>query len=373
MLFATIAYSIDAMLPALQTIGQELSPEDINKGQLIIASFVFGMGVGTLFIGPISDAFGRKKVLLAGIGMYIICSWLAWRAETLELMLFARFLQGVGVASPRIVGMALIRDLYSGHQMAKLISLAMLVFAVVPSIAPIIGTVIIYYFDWRAIFASFAIFAMIGAIWLAVRQPETLPAEARISMKFSAFAAAFKETLRNEMFVLSALVQALIFAILMALISSTQQIYDITFDEGARFPYWFAATGILATMSNLINASLVERLGMRFLITVALAVEVVICLVMTILTWMGWWPDGTYFPAYLFWSLSIMFMLGFTLGNLNTLAMEPMGHIAGMAASIVGSLSTVLGIIIAVPIGLAFDGTPLPLAVGGTFGALMRS
>ncbi|MFV2052777.1 multidrug effflux MFS transporter [Aliiroseovarius sp. YM-037] len=364
MLFATIAFSIDAMLPALPTIGEELTPDDLNQAQLVITSFVFGMGVGTLFTGPLSDAFGRKVVLLSGAALYAAMALLAWWAESLETLLAARALQGLGAAGPRVVALAIVRDLYSGRQMARIMSFVMLVFSLVPALAPSLGAVIIYFLGWRAIFATFVIFAAATGLWLALRQSETLPIEARIPFRFANFMSAFREVGSNKMFVLSVLVQTLVFGMLMSVISTTQQIYDVTFDEGARFPLWFGATAIIASSASLVNAALVVRLGMRYLISVALAGQFIASLLMAVMTAGGLWPDWAYFPAYFAWSTSIFFILGLTLGNLNALAMEPMGHIAGMAASIIGAVSTVLAVLIAVPIGLAFDGTPVPLAVG---------
>ncbi|MCJ8307727.1 MAG: multidrug effflux MFS transporter [Hyphomicrobiales bacterium] len=364
MLFAMIAYSIDAMLPALQIIGNELSPDDANRGQLVVTSFVFGMGIGTLFVGALSDAYGRKPVLLIGIVVYVLATWLAWQAESLEALLFARFLQGICVAAPRIVGMAVIRDIYSGHKMARIMSFAMMVFSIVPAMAPMIGSIILDHYDWRTIFVSFAVFATFAATWFGVRQPETLPVEARVPFQISELRRAFAETMRNKMFVLTTLVQALILGMLMSVISSTQQIYDITFDEGARFPLWFAATALIAASASALNAALVGRFGMRALISAALVVELIISLVMAVALVSNVWPLESYLVAYFLWSTSIFFMLGFSLGNLNALAMEPMGHIAGMAASIAGSVSTVISVLIAVPVGLAFNGTPLPLAIG---------
>ena len=365
MLFATIAFSIDAMLPALPAIGEELTPNNLNRAQLIITSFVLGMGVGTLFVGPLSDAFGRKTVLMIGVIAYVVAAGLAWRAQTLELMFGARFVQGLGVAAPRVVGLAVIRDLYSGQAMAKLMSFTMMVFAIVPALAPFVGSIIIFYWDWRSIFLAFMLFATVSAIWFGLRQAETLPAKNRIPFRFSALRTAFGEAMRNEMFVLTTLVQASIFGLLMALISSIQQTYDLTFGQGANFPLWFAVTALIAASASAINAALVGRYGMRKLIAVALLVELIFSLAMAITTGADLWADWVYLPAYFLWTTSIFFILGFTLGNLNALALEPLGHIAGMAASIAGSVSTILAVMIAIPIGLAFDNTPLPLAIGG--------
>ncbi|MEP0943824.1 MAG: MFS transporter [Rhizobiaceae bacterium] len=300
MLFAMIAYSIDAMLPALQVIGKELSPEDVNRGQLVVTSFVLGMGIGTLFVGSLSDAYGRKRVLVLGIVVYVLATWLAWWSQSLDNLLVGRFLQGVCVAAPRIVGVAIIRDIYSGRQMARITSFAMMVFSIVPAMAPFVGSIILSLYDWRAIFVSFAVFAIFAAAWFTIRQPETLPVEARIPFRISELSQAFAETMGNKMFVLTTLVQALILGILMSLISSTQQIYDVTFDEGARFPAWFAATALIAASASALNAVLVGRFGMRRLISTALIVELIISLVMMVMIFGDYWPKEFYLPAYFF-------------------------------------------------------------------------
>ena len=364
MLFATIAFSIDSMLPALPDIGAELSPMNVNKAQLIITSFVFGMGIGTFFTGPMSDSFGRKPVLVIGAALYIAASALAWAAQTLELMLAARVIQGIGVAGPRVVGMAIIRDLYEGRQMAKLMSFTMLVFSFVPAIAPTIGAVIIHYFDWRMIFASFVVFAGLITVWLMVRQPETLPKESRVPFRLSYMQVTFVDAMRNEMFLICTIVITLVFGILMALLSSTQQIYDVVFDEAENFHLWFGLTAVIAASASLINAALVERLGMRILVAAAMLGQLLLSVVMAIIIIGDLLPHDLYFYAYFVWSTSIFFMIGLTIGNLNALAMEPMGHVAGMAASIIGGVSNVFSLIIAIPIGLAFNGSPLPLAIG---------
>ncbi|MGB0900608.1 multidrug effflux MFS transporter [Halocynthiibacter sp.] len=364
MLFSTIAFSIDAMLPGLPSIAQELTPGDINRAQLVVTSFVFGMGVGTFFTGPLSDAFGRRPVLLGGVAVYIFGAFLAWYSQSAEGLFAGRALQGLGAAGPRVVAMAMVRDLYSGRQMAKLMSFAMIVFSLVPAIAPALGALIIALSSWRGIFMAFMIFSITSAIWVYLRQGETLPRDQRIPLQAGRFVYALREAFSNRMFVLSTLVQTLIFGLLMALISSTHQIYDIQFHREAEFPFWFGASAAISASASLINAKLVVRLGMRALIAGALLVQLCVSLVMIIMTAADLWPTWLAFPAWFFWSTSLFFMLGFTMGNLNALAMEPMGHIAGMAASIIGAVSTVIGVAIAAPIGLAFNGSFLPLAVG---------
>ncbi|MGC9369784.1 MAG: multidrug effflux MFS transporter [Paracoccaceae bacterium] len=364
MLFATIAFTIDAMLPALPEIGQELSADNLNRAQLVLTSFVLGMGVGTFFTGPLSDAFGRKPVIMAGAALYCLSAVAAWASQSLEWLLAARFLQGLGAAGPRVVALAIIRDLYAGRQMAKLMSFVMLIFAIVPAIAPTLGAGIMALTGWRGIFGAFVGFSVVSAAWLWLRQSETLPPEDRRPLRAAALWAAVKEVFSIPMVRLSIAVQSLCMGMLFSVLSSTQQVYDTTFGRGDSFPFWFAFTALIASSASVINASLVVRLGMRYLVTLALGGQILLSGTMVVLSLTHALPGAWAFGAWFIWSTSVFFQVGLTLGNLNALAMEPLGHIAGMAASIVSSVATVAAVVIAVPIGLAFDGTPLPLAAG---------
>ena len=179
MLFATIAFSIDAMLPALPEIAATLTPLDPNKAQLIVTSFVLGMGIGTLFAGPLSDSFGRRNVIVGGAVLYCAAAAIAMVAPSLETVLAARVLQGLGAAGPRVVSLALVRDLYKGREMARVVSFAMMIFTLVPAVAPLAASGIIAAWGWRAIFAAFILFAILAVVWMMLRQPETLPRAAR--------------------------------------------------------------------------------------------------------------------------------------------------------------------------------------------------
>lgn len=363
MLFATIAFSIDSMLPALPGIGEELSPDAPNRAQLILTTFVLGLGVGTFFIGPLSDAYGRKPVLLAGSALYIGGALLAYAAPSLELMLLARITQGIGAAGPRVVGMAIIRDLYAGRQMARIMSLVMMVFTIVPALAPLGGAAVIAIADWRAIFGSFVVFALVTGLWLALRQPETLPPKYRRPLNLGAMRDALIEMLTHPTVKLSVLAQVFCYGTLFTTISLVQPVFDVVFDRAGTFPAWFGAMAVLAASASFLNAKLVMRLGMRRLATGALAVQATLSAVMSIAWLMGLSGDALFY-AFVIWLTTVFFQIGLTLGNLNAIAMEPMGHIAGMAASVIGSLGTVAGAAIAIPIGLLFDGTPLPLTLG---------
>jgi len=364
MMFAMTAFSIDAMLPAMPEIAADLSPEAPNRTQLIITSFVFGMGLGTFLTGPLSDALGRRRVIVGGAVLYCIGAALAWVAPSLWLVLAARVLQGLGVAGPRVAAMALVRDLYSGRQMARIVSITMMVFVLVPAVAPLIGSWIIAGFGWRGIFPAFIAFALLSTGWFWLRQAETLPVRARRPLRFATLAAAVREILTHRLVVMVILVMTLAFACLFATLSSTQQVFDRHFGLAESFPRWFAVIALLSGFASVLNARLVVRLGMRAMATGTFAAQTVNSAVMVLLFGAGLVPEGAAFWAYFYWTVTVFFMAGLTIGNLNALALEPMGHIAGTAASVVTALATVLSVLVAAPIGLAFDGTPLPLMIG---------
>ncbi|WP_108481961.1 multidrug effflux MFS transporter [Oceaniglobus ichthyenteri] len=364
MMMATVAFSIDAMLPVLPEIAAELSPDAPNKSQLILTSFVMGMGLGTFFAGPISDAIGRKTTILAGFALYAFGAIVATFAPTLETLLFARLVQGLGAAGPRIVSTAMIRDLYAGRRMAQILSFVTMIFILVPAIAPFTGSLIIAAFGWRSIFVAFVGFSMIGAFWMTLRQPETLAPEHRRALAFAPLKRALVEVVSHPMVRLYIAVLSLGFAQLFAMLSSIQQLFDEVFGRGDSFPLWFMAIAIVSGSATVINARLVMRLGMRRLAIAAFSSQTVISAVLLLANSAGIVPAPLAFPLFFVWVVSVFFLAGLTFGNLNALALEPMGHIAGMAASTVGGVSTVLSVLIAVPIGLAFNGTTLPVMMG---------
>ena len=371
MMFATIAFSIDAMLPALPVIGAELSPDNPNQAAFIITAFVLGMGIGTFFVGPLSDAYGRRRVILAGGGLYLVGAVFAWAAGQLEMVLLARVLQGLGAAAPRVVGLAVVRDLYSGREMAKITSFVMMIFTLLPALAPTIGAGVIAMGGWRAIFVAFMLFASFSVGWYMLRQPETLPPNLRRPIRVGTMLAAMREVFSNRIVNLSIAVQALVFSVLFMVLSSTQQVFEQYFGRGETFHIWFGVIALCAGTASIANARLVVRLGMRYLISITLTVEAILAVIMVVLLSTGVLPAGVEFAAYVMWSIALFGLMGLTVGNLNALAMEPMGHIAGLAASIVGSVATVISVVLAAPVGLAFNGTPVPMAIGITIAVVM--
>jgi DHA1 family bicyclomycin/chloramphenicol resistance-like MFS transporter len=364
MLAATIAFSIDAMLPALPRIGAELSPGSPNAAQLVVTSFVLGMGIATFAVGPLSDALGRKPVMLGGAALYCAGAALGAVSDSLEMLLAARVVQGMGAAGPRVVAQAMIRDLYAGRGMARITSFVMMVFTLFPAVAPLIGAGIIAVSDWHGVFWSFVAFSLISAAWLALRQPETLPPGARRPFRPHALLAGAREVVAHPAVRRAMIVQALIFGGLFATISSVQPVYEVTFDRAASFPLWFGAVALIAGSASLLNATLVMRFGMRYLLRRALALQAGLSFAVASAWAGGLLPPDLRFPVFLLWQVGSFALAGLTIGNVQAIAMEPMGHRAGMAASVISSVATVGAVALAAPIGLAFDGTPLPLTLG---------
>lgn len=363
-LFATIALSIDAMLPALPAIAAALSADDPNRAQLVVTSFVFGMGVGTLFAGPLADRFGRKSIILFGTLIYMAASLACYLAGSLDALLIARVVQGIGAAAPRTVSMALMRDLYKGREMARIMSFVMMVFIMVPAVAPLMGQGVIAVAGWHAIFLVYIVFALIAMSWMGLRQPETLTPENRRSLALGTMWEATKELLSHRIVLVSIAAQTLTLAALFATLSSMQGIFDQRFDRADSFALWFAFIAVGSSLGSITNARVVMRLGMRRVVVMTYAGMLALTLLLLVINASGLMPEVLAFPAHLLWSIALFAMMGLSMGNLNALAMEPVGHIAGLAASVTSAISTVVSVALAVPVGLAFNGTALPLMAG---------
>ena len=363
-MFGMIAFGTDTMLPAFPDIAKDLELLNVNKAQLIISSFILGTGLGQLISGPISDTFGRKPIITIGLMIFILACIAAYYAETLEMMLVARFIQGLGISAPRTVTMALIRDLYSGRKMAQVMSLAMAIFVLVPALAPSIGQLLFINFGWRSIYMAFIAFALIGLLWLNLRQPETLLFEQRKKLSSTEFISAFKVVITNTAVVKYTVTLALGFGALFGYLNSAQQIFVDTLGAGMKFPMYFAIISILAAPASFMNAALVMKYGMKLLATIGFALQIIFAIITILIINQDFISMEWLLVIFISWSVMAFFLKGLYFGNLNALAMEPMGEIAGMASAIIGASATMLGILIAIPIGLAFNGTATPVLFG---------
>ena len=363
-LFATIAISIDAMLPALPEIAATLSPDAPNRAQLVVTSFVFGMGFGTLFAGPLSDAFGRKPVIMTSSAIYMIAAIACFFAPTLETLLIARLVMGIGGAGPRTVSIAMVLDLFAGRDMARIMSFVMMVFTLVPAVAPLMGQGIIALAGWKAIFLVYVGFSIVIMAWLSLRQPETLAVAARRPLTVALLKDAVRELFSHRIVLVSLLAQTLTLASLFATLSSMQGIFEVRFDRAETFPLWFGFIALISMGGSVINARVVVRIGMRRVLNATYLAVLCLTVIFLVLIWGGVMPDVLAFPAHLTWSIALFAMMGLSMGNLNALAMEPVGHIAGMASSVISAIATVGSVLLAVPVGQAFDGTAVPLMTG---------
>ena len=364
MLVATVAISIDGMLPALSIIADELTPLRPNNAQMILSFFVAGMAAGTLIVGPLSDSFGRKPIIYYGASLYIFTSAVCVLSPSLEVILISRFLQGVGASAPRVVAQALVRDFYEGREMARISSFIMIIFALVPAIAPLLGSFVMLAFNWRFIFLMFIAFVAVSTMWMTFRIDESVTKEKRIEFNLKQVGLAFKEVLSNQMILTSIITLVFAYGILFIGIFLIQPVFEQVFNRASTFPYWFATIALLAASSSYVNARLVRKLGMRMLTSIAFRAQVCFSALVFFVYLLGYFEGQFGFFCFLFWMFSIFFQAGLTMGNLTALAMEPVGHIAGTAASLVSAIATIGSVLLAAIVGQFFDGTPAAMIAG---------
>ncbi|MEM8553936.1 MAG: multidrug effflux MFS transporter [Pseudomonadota bacterium] len=360
LLMALVAFSIDAMLPAMGNIAEELSAADPVQAQLIVPVFVIGLGIGTLFCGPASDTYGRKPVVNFGVALFGVGTAVAWFAPTLEILLLGRLIQGLGASAARVVAMAIIRDSYSGKDMARMISFVIMVFTLVPAVAPSIGAAIIYLSDWRGIFVALLSFAVAIGTWFAVRQPETLKPTQRQPINIKSLSGAVVEVVSHKMVRNAIAVQCLCYAMLFTMLSVTQPIFDKVLGAADTFHLWFGAVAIVAIGGPLLNSQLVLKHGVHKIVSAVITAQFLSCVIYLIALASGWVAESS-IAAFFLWQVMTFSMAGMTLGNLNALALEPMGHIAGTASSVVTAIGTVVAGALAVPASGLFNGSQWPI------------
>ena len=362
LIISMVALSIDGMLPALPEIAVELAFERPNDSQFIISMLFVGMGFGQILFGPLSDSIGRKPAINIGFLVFIIGCLVSIFARDFNDMMLGRLLQGLGAAGPRVVATALVRDCYEGREMARVMSLVMTIFILVPVIAPAIGQLILTFSGWQSIFILFLILAIITLTWFSLRQPETLPEDKRIRFSMAQLTSDINTIISIPAVIGYTITMGIIFGAFIGYLSSSQQIFQQQYALGNQFPLYF---GILATsigLASLLNSQLVMRFGMRRLShTAMISIAILSTAFMLIAYHYQGHPPLSLLMAYL---LGVFFFMGILFGNLNALAMEPLGHIAGLGAAVVGSISTLISVVLGVLVAGAYNGTVLPLVMG---------
>lgn len=357
---ASVAISIDAMLPALEVIGRDLGVADPNHTQYILVLIFAGMAVGQMICGPLSDAIGRKKVLYGGLVVYAVGSLICMFAPSLTVMLAGRLLQGLGVSGPYVCAVAIIRDKYSGRDMARIMSLVMMIFILVPSIAPALGQSILFFFSWHYIFALLFAVAVALFCWVRVGLEETLPPEKRIRLRALDMWEGFREVTSNPVTRGYMICMGLAFGGFMGYLNSTRQIFQDQFGTGAYFSAYFGGLALVFGLSSMVNARIVARFGMKLLCRYA--VSAVILSSVLFLAYCHF--SGDALIPFLAYAAVLYFAMGLMFGNLNAVAMEPMGHVAGIASAVIGATSSVISLSLGTLIGQLYNGTLMPVTLG---------
>jgi DHA1 family bicyclomycin/chloramphenicol resistance-like MFS transporter len=364
---ASVAIAIDIMLPALPAIGQSLNVANTNDTQLVIGVFFFGFGCSQIIFGSLSDTFGRRNILLAGLVFFTLTMFGAALTQSFEMLLLLRFVQGIGAAAVRITTMAIVRDCFGGREMARVMSYVMIVFMIVPIVAPSLGQAVIYYANWHWIFILLGCVGAILFVWAGMRLRESLPQNERLPLSVASVTSGFRTVLTNRITCGYMIGMTLFTAVICAYIVTVQQIFGEVYGLGDWLPIAFAGTAGGIAVANFANGYFVRSFGMRRISHAALILFTLLAGVGLVISLFGK-PD--FMLAYLLFSVLLM-MFAVIATNFTAICLEPMGHLAGTATAITGFVSTTGGALIGGAVGQMFNGTVQPLFAGFTiFGAV---
>ncbi|GAA6134735.1 multidrug effflux MFS transporter [Oceaniserpentilla sp. 4NH20-0058] len=361
-LMSMVALSIDAMLPALNIIGADLSVINPNDNQLVISMIFLGMGLGMIFYGPISDSFGRKNAIYLGTGIFLVGCLISIFAQDFDQMLFGRVLQGFGAASSRVVTIAIMRDKYEGPEMAKVMSLMMMVFIMVPALAPSVGQILLIFADWHWIFILLFVFALVSTLWLHLRQEETLTPDKRIAFSFKQIKLGMLETLKHPESRTYTLGAGIMFGAFIGYLSSSQQILQIQYETGQLFSLYFGVLALAVGFSSFANSKLVMRMSMQTLCIMALAVILAASILFLVYAQFSQSHPGLL--SFMLYMMLTFFCFGILFGNFNALAVQPLGHIAGVATSVISTVQMLISVVVGTYIGQQYNGTVIPMVIG---------
>ena len=362
LLTSLTSISIDALLPALRQIGEEVGVAPPLSTQHIISLFIFGMAFGELFLGPLSDAIGRKKALVLGLCLYAVGTITALLGGSLEIVILGRFLQGMGASGPKIATRAMIRDQFEGDAMARVMSFMFMLFILVPMLAPALGQGLISLAGWRSVFGICLVIALLLGIWLLMRHPETLPAAKRIVFRPTLLVRNGGRILSKRRVTLLIIATGIVFGAQLLYLSTAADLFFDAYGIKETFPFYFAiiATGI--GLASYLNARLVQKLGMDAMARAAFIglASVGLFMLLASMLWGGRLP----LVALMVFGFSAFFAIGILFGNLNAMAMRSLGQVAGLGASLIASGSSFVATLYAIGIGSFYDGTAMNLAIG---------
>ncbi|MFK7749446.1 MAG: multidrug effflux MFS transporter [Kordia sp.] len=360
-LMSIVALSIDAILPALDAIGISIGTVDSKDNQKLITMIFLGLGCGQLIFGPLSDSIGRKPIIYMGFTLFVLASFVCVTAQSLEVMIVGRILQGIGLSAPRTISIAMVRDSFSGDYMAKIMSFIVAIFILVPVVAPALGKLMLDNFGWQSIFNGQLIFGAIIMIWLWKRQPETLDPKNKIKLSKELFTNGLKEFLKFKTSIAFTLISGFITGSFMVYLSASQDIFQNQYGMVEEFPYIFAALAISVGFATFLNGTFVMKYGMYKLVRAFLIAFTAIPIIYLLFFYGK--PNPSVYVLVPFFGIQF-FSIGFLFGNLRSLAMQPVGHIAGVGAAINGFTSTIMAVPIATCIGSYVKTTASPLFIG---------
>ncbi len=360
MLMALNALAIDIMLPALPAMGENFQVAEENDRQLIIVAYMIGFGISQLFYGPLTDRYGRRGVLFISLACYCVAALMCVFAPNFNLLIAARIFMGASAGGSRVIAVSAARDLYVGRQMAKVMSLVMIVFMSAPIVAPFIGQEMLKVMNWRGIFWFLAAFGLVMFAWVLGRLPETLPLDRRVPLNLPSILKNYWKVIKTRESLGYTIASGFVFGGLMSYISASEQLYHEVYKTGDWFPLWFAGAAVAMTMSNLVNSRLVERFGMRRMSHTALFLFVAVSFVHMVIALQGPVPFALFYVLVLI----AFFAIGFQGPNYNAIAMEPLGALAGSGAALLGFTSSFVSALIGGYIARQFDGTITPIIIG---------
>lgn len=359
MVMALQALGVDAMLPALPDIGRELNAPDPNHRQLIVGSYLIGMGAGSLLFGFLADRFGRKPIMLGGIATYCMFDFGCMVIQDFNALIAFRFANGMVAAAGSVVAGAIVRDKFEGDAMARTTSLIAVVFMIVPVMAPTLGQAILLVAGWRSIFGLMFVFGLIMFVWVLFRLPETLQPERRMPLSIRRVARNFRLVITNRDAFGYTFGAALVFGGLYGYINMSEQLVAQHFGLGENFAYVFGAMAMFMAVASFTNSRIVERFGARRVSHSALLIFVV-CGALQ-------WAAATFAPDD-FWLFAPLMtinlaLIGFLGGNFSSIALQPFRHFAGSASSLQTTVRVGGGAVLGAIVGSAYDGTARPLGI----------
>lgn len=360
LLMSLVSLSINMLLPAFNDISTDFNLQQKSRVQMSISLLYLGLGSSQLLYGPLSDHIGRKSSIILGILIFILGCFTSFLAQTMPVLIFGQVLQGIGLGAPRALSIAIVRDRYSDKHMARAISFIMIIYILTPIVAPALGKLIILQYGWRTIYIFFIVFALIIFIYYRFRMPETLSPVNKKEFTLIHITKTSKEVLKNKISLGYIAILGIYSGMFITYLNLSQSIFEVQYGLGNQYPIYFALLASSIGIASFLNGRIVIKTDISTIVKKVIIVKTLISALFLIIFSLGL-QSFVWFVTFMFIQLM---GYGFLIGNLNTLAMHPLGHIAGLGASIIGAVSTIISVPISIFVGQFYNNTSLPLIWG---------